>query len=119
MMKRTAFETALLVGWLLKKGGTPRARVSESTIRKLSKRRHLRSAFIEELRRTLDDLGVLFVEIDRGGFGVQRHTALNGAPALTAKRYLLDDLGKLDKGELDFEDIEKELEDETPDEPEE
>ena len=56
---------------------------------------------------------MLFVEIDRGGFGVQRHGTPNGAPALTAKRYLADELRNLEKVQLDFEKLREELESET------
>ena len=112
-MKRTIEDTALLIALLLKRGGGTRARVSEATIRKISKRRHLRSVFKEELRRELDDLGLLFVEIDPGGFGVQRHGTLNGAPALTAKKYL-QDLKK-----LTIDKIQGELESDLPEEDEE
>ena len=111
-MKRTTEETALLLGLLLKRGEATRARVSEATVRRLGKRHHLRSAFKDDLRRELDDLGLLFVEIDRGGFGLQRHSTLNGARALTAKRYLADDLRR----PLDFNKIRKELEVESPEE---
>lgn len=109
-MKRTTEETALLIALLLKRAGGTRGRVSESTVRRLSKRHHLRSAFKDDLRKELEDLGLLFVEIDRGGFGLQRHTALNGAPALTAKRYLADELPKLDEGRIRFDKIREEVE---------
>jgi hypothetical protein len=112
-MKRTIEETALLLALLLKRGGGTRGRVSEVTVRKLGNRSHLRSAFKEDLRKELDDLGLLFVEIERGGFGLQRHTTLNGAPALTAKRYLADDLRDLDKGRVDFDEIRQEVESES------
>ena len=105
----------MLIAFLLKKGGGTRGRISENTIRKLAKRRHLRLAFKESLIKELDDLGLLLVEIDRGGFGLQRHSALNGAPALTAKRYLADDLKKLERGSIKIEDIREEIEGDSDD----
>lgn len=109
-MKRTPEDTALLVALLLKRAGGTRGRVSENTIRKLAKRRHLRWAFKESLIKELDDLGLMLVEIDRGGFGLQRHSTLNGAPAVTAKRYLAEDLKKLERESIDMDDIRGELE---------
>lgn len=43
---------------------------------------------------------------------VQRQSisALDGAPAITAKKYLADDLARLKRGKVDFEDIRRELE---------
>lgn len=113
-MKRTAEQTALLIALLLKRGGGTRARVSENTIRKVAKRRHLRWAFKDQLTKELDDLGLLLVEIDRGGFGLQRYSALDGAPALTAKRYLADDLKRVERDDKFFDSIRREIEE--PDE---
>src|ERR1700722_7636268 len=96
-MKRTTEETAILVALLLKPSGQKRARLSESTIRVLSKRKTLRDAFKERLRSELDDIGIHIVQLERGGFGVIPIRALNGAPAITAKRYLGDELKKLKK----------------------
>jgi hypothetical protein len=103
-MKRSIEHTGRLIALLLKRGGGNRARVSEATVCKLSGRPRLRSAFKEELRKELDDLGLLFVEIDPGGFGLQRLSTLNGAPALTAKKYM-SDLKKLtiEKAENELE----------------
>jgi hypothetical protein len=96
-MKQTTERTAVLVAALLKRSGQRRARISESTIRVLSKRKTLRDAFKERLRSELDDLGIHLVQLERGGFGVIPIRALNGAPAITAKRYLGDELKKLRK----------------------
>jgi len=98
-MKRSTEHTALLVAALLKRSGQRRARISESTIRVLSKRRTLRDSFKERLRAELDDIGIHLVQLERGGFGVIPINALDGAPAITAKKYLVDELKKLKKGE--------------------
>jgi hypothetical protein len=96
-MKRSAEQTAVLVATLLKRSEQRRARVSENTIRVLSKRRTLRDAFKARLRAELDDIGIHLVQLERGGFGVIPINALDGAPAITAKRYLADELNKLKK----------------------
>ena len=98
-MKRTTEQTAVLVALLLKRSGHKRARLSENTIRVLSKRRTLRDAFKERLRSELDDIGIHLVQLERGGFGIIPINALDGAPAITAKKYLADDLRKLKKSD--------------------
>jgi hypothetical protein len=97
-MKTTAEETAVLVAALLRRSEQRRARISESTIRVLSRRRTLRDAFKESLRAELDDIGIHLVQLERGGFGVILIKALDGAPAITAKKYLSDEMKKLKKG---------------------
>jgi hypothetical protein len=58
----------------------------------------------------LDDLGTIMVELDRGGYGLIPSTALNGAPAITAKKHLPDELKQLKKGKLDFDEVRAEVE---------
>ena len=96
-MKRSAEQTALLVAVLFKRSEQRRARVSDKTIRRLAKRRTLRDSFKERLRAELDDIGIHLVELERGGFGVIPINALNGAPAITAKKYLPAEMRKLKK----------------------
>ena len=114
-MKRTTEETAILVALLLKRSGQKRARLSESTIRVLSKRKTLRDAFKERLRSELDDIGIHLVQLERGGFGIIPINALDGAPAITAKKYLGDDLKKLKKSDGDafFGKLRKEVEEDA------
>src|ERR1700722_17204965 len=97
-MKRTIEQTAILLALLLKRAEAKRARVSEKTIRVLSKRRTLRVAFLTELVAALDDLGVHMVELERGGVGLIPISALDGAPAILAKNYLSEDLKQLRQG---------------------
>ena len=104
-MIRTAEETALLAGLLLKQSGLKRGRISEKTIRKLSRRSQLRRVFIGRLTEQLDDLGLILVELERGGFGIMASSALEGAPAITAKRYLSEHLGRLNEGRTTFAEI--------------
>ena len=106
---RTAEETALLVALLFKRAGQRQARLSVDTIRCLSKRSHIRNAFVSMLAEHLDDLGLVLMEIDGGGFGVIASSALLEAPAVTAKEHLKQDLDRLKQGEIDFNDIRYEL----------
>ena len=109
-MRRSPTETALLIALLLKRSQRKRGRVSIATIRRLSKRKHVRGSFIELLGKYLGDLGVVLIEIDRGGYAIIASSALDGAPPLTARRYLLNDLRQLRQGEIDFDRIQAELE---------
>src|SRR5690348_16037564 len=94
-MIRTAEDTALLLALLLKRSEQKRARISVATIRRLSKRKHIRGAFVEMLDDQLDSLGVVLVELDRGGYGLFPSSVLDVAPAITAKKYLTKDLDRL------------------------
>jgi hypothetical protein len=69
----------------LKRSGQGRARLSENTIRVLSKRRTLRDAFKERLRAELDDIGLRLVQLERGSFGIIPINALDGAVASGAR----------------------------------
>jgi hypothetical protein len=108
-MVRTPEHTALLVALLLKRSELKRGRISGSTIRRLSKRTQLRRVFMGRLQEQLDDLGLILVELERGGYGVMASAALEGAPAITAKKYLKEDLERLKNQETNFDDIRDEL----------
>ncbi len=114
-MKRSTERTALLVGLLLKRSGHRRARISENTIRVLSRRKTLRDAFKDRLRSELDDIGIHLVQLERGGFGIIPINALDGAPAITARKYLADELKKLKKHDDDqlFQKLQKEVDEDT------
>ncbi len=94
---RTIEQTAVLIVLLVTKAGLSRARLSNQTILRLSKRRLLRSAFLGRLTAELDDFGYKLMEIEGGGFGIISIKALEGAKMITAKRYLQDELDQLRK----------------------
>jgi hypothetical protein len=94
-MHRTAEQTAILLALLFKRASLKRARISERTIRVLSKRRSLRAVFLQGLRGALDDFGIHMIELERGGFGLIPVSALDGAQAILAKNYISDDLKTL------------------------
>jgi len=101
-MRPNAEQTAVLIATLLHRSGERRARISERTVRILSRRRPLRDVFKEKLRDELDDLGIHFVQLERGGFGLIPAKALDGAPAITAKKYLSAEVTKLKKADHRF-----------------
>jgi hypothetical protein len=94
-MHRTAEQTAVLLALLFKRANVKRARISEKTIRILSKRRSLRVVFLQALRGSLDDFGLHMIELERGGFGLLPVSALDGAQAILAKNYISDELKTL------------------------
>jgi hypothetical protein len=108
--KYPSIETvALRLAVLLKRTEKTRARVSEKTLRILSGRTTLRDSFVVSIRNVLEDLGVVSVRLDRGGFALIATSALEGAPPALAKN-LMPDFKKLsdDKlwSELDLPDSE-------------
>lgn len=102
-----------MIALLQKRAEVKRARISGRTIRIISKRRTLRTAFLETLGRELDDLGIHMVELERGGFGIILVSALDGAPVILAKRYLKDDLKMLKRNEAAFTKFRSEIEQDT------
>ncbi|WP_404991844.1 hypothetical protein [Cupriavidus pauculus] len=100
---------ALRLAVLLKRSDKTRARVSEKTLRILSGRSTLRDSFVIGVRNALEDLSVVSVRLDRGGFALIATSALEGAPPALVKN-LMPDFKKLpdDKlwSELDLPDNE-------------
>ncbi len=79
---------ALRLAVLLKRTEKTRARVSEKTLRILSGRSTLRDSFVIDLRNALEDLSVVSVRLDRGGFALIATSALEGAPPALAKNLM-------------------------------
>lgn len=96
-MRRTPDETAVLIALLVVRSEQKRARISEKTIRKLANRRRLRTAFLGMLRQHLEDRALVMIELDDGSWGLMPSKGLQGAPAITAKRFLTEDLEELKK----------------------
>lgn len=96
-MRRTPDETAVLIARLVMHSGQKRGRISERTIRKVAKRRRLRGAFLGMLREHLEDRALVMIELDDGSWGLMPSKGLQGAPTITAKRFLTEDLEELKK----------------------
>ncbi|KPN91530.1 hypothetical protein AL066_14740 [Pseudomonas nunensis] len=98
---------ALRLAVLLKRSEKTRARVSEKTLRILAGRSTLRESFVVSVRDALEDLGVVSVRLDRGGYALVASSALEGAPSALAKN-LMPEFRKLSDddlwGELDLPD---------------
>jgi hypothetical protein len=85
---------ALRLAVMLKRLNKARARVSEKTFRIVSGRKTFREAFIVGVRDAAEDVGVLFVRLDRGGFALIAISSLEGAPPAQVKN-LMPDFKKL------------------------
>lgn len=109
MVQPNPHQTATLLALLLSRSEQSRARVSARTVRKLAVRRKLRSKFVSDVKDELEMFGVTMSELERGSFGLLRMSVLEGAPCLTAAKYLPDILPKLRQGNLRFDSIRKEL----------
>lgn len=100
---------ALRLAILLKRSEKTRARVSEKTLRILSGRSTLRESFVVDIRNALEELSIVSVRLDRGGFALIATSALEGAPTALVKN-LMPDFKKLSDdmlwNELDLPDNE-------------
>jgi len=81
---RTARHTALLVALLLLRSGKKRVRFSVKTLKKLADRERLKSAFVVEVQLEAMNVGVIVVELNRGGFAAMWASPLEGAEVVTA-----------------------------------
>lgn len=93
-------QAALLVALVLKRAEKTRARVSEKTVKLICGRTMLRDAFLYDLRRWLEDFGVLLVRLERGGFALVAVSALEGAPPILAKDHIAKERKALNAGKL-------------------
>lgn len=93
--------TALRLAVMLKRSGKARARISEKTLRIVSRRTFLRDAFVVELRGILEELGIVLVRIPRGGFVLITIASLEGAPPITARAH--PEVRRMDQRDLEIE----------------
>lgn len=109
-MRRSAYETALLIVVIVVRSGQNRARISAKTVRILSGRRNLQASFMTAVATETLDLGYAFFSIAVGGFGCIQVQALETAKAVTAKaRLTAQERNDLSGGKLDFDGLEKEI----------
>ena len=107
---RSPEDTAVLVAVLFKRSGQKRARVSVKTIRRVSARERVHRAFVDMVSGYLNDFGLTLVELDRGGYGLIPSSSLDGAPTITVKRFLSEDLKKLKAGKIKMKRFRLEIE---------
>jgi len=111
MALRNAYQTSVIIALIMKRSNQTRARISTKTIKLASKRLALRSAFIRELTDCLvSNFDIVLVEINNGGFGLIKSSALDGAKSLTIKKLLNDkERNDLKQDVFDFDDAEFEV----------
>lgn len=86
---KTPEKTALLIAVMLRRSGEKRARMSEKTLRLVSGRKKLRTAFVYSVMEVLQrDIGICMTELDLGGYGLMYVKSLEAAKTITAKKFL-------------------------------
>lgn len=110
-MRRTVEQTALLIAVILNRSGQNRARLSTKTVKSISGRSSLRSAFtVQVIAALADRYEWIMFELAIGGFGAVQAKALEAAKTVTAKRWLAEEERKsLRRGTLDWEQFEEEV----------
>ncbi|GBR55782.1 hypothetical protein AA18889_0318 [Acetobacter senegalensis DSM 18889] len=111
MALRKPYNTAVIIALLMKRSGQTRARISAKTIKLAAKRTNLRTAFIKAVSDALSGyFDITLVEINNGGFGLIKSSALEGAKSITMKSlFTPDEKNKLRKMEFDFDAAEEEI----------
>ena len=100
---------ALLLALLLKRAEKTRARISDKTLRSVSGRVTIRDAFIADVRSWLEEVGVMMVRLERGGYALVAISALEGAPPILGKDHIGTERQELSKGTLKLSAIWEEL----------
>lgn len=100
-MYTSARLVAVLLATMLHRADLTRARISDRTLRIVSRRTTLRDAFIGNVRAWLEDLGVELFSLDRGGYALVAISALDGARAITARRLISEELQYVRNGTID------------------
>ena len=109
-MYPSANQTAAVIAAMLKRSGQSRARLSTATIKKIARRKSLRSTFVVYLSDALaDSYDWQIIELASGGFGAIQGKALEAAKAVTGNRYLSETERKmLVRGTADYEEYHRE-----------
>ena len=94
---RTAREAAILLAVLFKRSGQKRGRLSERTIKLAGDRLRLKGAYFEAVQEHLAQFSLILIDLPNGGFGLWPLSTFTGAPAITFKRVMWDDIVKLRK----------------------
>ncbi len=104
---------AILIAMFLQRGKA-RMKISRMTLRHVGRRQHLRTAFLDNVRRYLDDYGLALIEVN-SSLCVVRLASLEGVRAYTFKRFQEEtDLDLEDEDGL-WEMIEEELDQDSGD----
>ncbi|WP_031251342.1 hypothetical protein [Mesorhizobium sp. LSHC412B00] len=108
-MLPTPATVASLFALMMQRYGKTRARISNVTLKSVSRRSMLRAKFLSDVRSELEEWGYLIVPLDRGGFGLLSSASLEGAPPITAKGLIPEELAALKKNDLNEDAVWAEL----------
>lgn len=112
----TPLETAKLLLQVLLRFGKTRARCGRNNMKRLARREMLRHRFLTELESSLEDFGWKMFELDSGGFGFVKITAIEGAGRLNMNELLTpEERGAIDEGDVDWDSVDDEIFDEDAD----
>lgn len=101
MRRPSAVTVALLLAVMMKRADTKRGRFSELSLKRISMRTRLRAAFLVSLSDELEQFDIAILNLESRGFGMIRISSLNGAKALSVRKYIAEDLRALRRGKLD------------------
>jgi hypothetical protein len=87
-----AEDVALLVAVLLHRAGKTRARISDLTLRTISKRTVLKTAFRTQVVEWAEEFGVIMYPLVRGGYGLLAASSLEGAKPLRSGAFIKPEL---------------------------
>ncbi len=110
MIYMSSEDAALLIAALLHRSGKTRARISDQTLKVISKRKRLKTAFRSEVVEWAEEFGVVMYPLDRGGYGLLSASSLEGATPLRSNQYISSELRDFRKnGAIDRDAIYAEL----------
>jgi hypothetical protein len=93
MAYMSASDTALLLATMLHRSERTRARISDQTLRVVSRRTTLKAAFRTSVVEWAAEFGLIMYPLEqRGGYGLLKATSLEGAPPLRSGQLIRDEL---------------------------
>ncbi len=110
MIYMSAEDAALLIATMLHRSGKTRARMSDQTLKVISKRKRLKTAFRKEVVDWAEEFGVILYPLDRGGYGLLSASSLEGATPLRSGAHIKAELAAFKKnGTIDHNALYAEL----------
>lgn len=97
MIYMSSEDAALLIATMLHRSGKTRARISDQTLKVISKRKRLKTAFRTEVVEWAEEFGVIMYPLDRGGYGLLSASSMEGAPPLRSGAYISAELSAYKK----------------------
>jgi hypothetical protein len=111
---RSPHEAAILLAVLFRRSGQKRGRLSQSTVKLAGDRLRLKGAYLEAVQDHLEKFGLVLIDLPNGGLAIWPTSTLEGAPAITFKRYMPGEIDKLRRNPAYISKLAEELEpDET------